>query len=75
MAHTLTACQLPESEAHALVAKVKNANAFMVYGIDVNLGPCEDGEDAPKRLAVNVTAESPVQAGIGKGYILAIVGG
>jgi hypothetical protein len=73
MAHTLTVCALNEIEAHAVVAEAKKSNVF--YGIDISLEPCEDGEGMPKRLSVSVTAETAVQASIGKGYILALVEG
>jgi len=74
---TLQVLQLTVSEADRLLSRVRNASILRTYGIDItttpsnNKMPMQDGTlvDA---VYVFVTAETEVQAGIGKGWLIAI---
>ncbi len=69
------AVTLPVSDAEALLSRVRNCRTFITYGIEVYTVSAEpmvmyNGET---RDAVNVMvrAETDMQAGIGKGYLIA----
>jgi len=69
---TLTVCRMPESEALKLVQSVRNRRTFVAYGIEVQVDSCEP-TPGDFWLTVEVVAETAEQAGIGKGYILALM--
>ncbi len=69
---TLTACKMPQHEALKMVQRVRNCRTFVTYGIEVTVDTYEPtpGDDW---LIIEVHADKPEQAGIGKGYILALM--
>lgn len=77
---TLQVLQLTVNEATHLLNRVRGASVLRTYGIEItttpsdNKMPMQDGTlvDA---VYVFVTAETEIQAGIGKGWLLAIDGG
>ena len=72
---TLQALNLTKSEADRLVRRVRNSSVLRTYGVTVKLEPGDRmlvGSEMVDGVSVVVEAETDVQAGIGKGFLIAV---